>query len=145
MSFLFWSLFLQSSIFLDEFFFLINLFYLESNYFTILWWFLPYIDMNQPQVYVCPPSRTPSYLPPHPITLGCPSTRALSALFHASNLDWRSVSRMVIYMFQCYSLKSSHPCLLPQSLKVCSLHLCLFRCLAYRVVVTILLNSIYMY
>ena len=31
-------------------------------------------------------------------------------------------------MFQCYSLKSSHPCLLPLSPKVCSLHLCIFCC-----------------
>ena len=31
--------------------------------------------------------------------------------------------------------KSSHPCLLPQSPKVCSLHLCLFCYLAYRVIV----------
>ena len=29
---------------------------------------------------------------------------------HALNLDWRSVSHMIIYMLQCYSLKSSHPC-----------------------------------
>ena len=46
-------------------------------------------------------------------------------------------------MFQCYSLKSSHLRLLPQSLKVCSLYLCLFCCLAYRVIVIIFLNSIY--
>ena len=39
------------------------------------------------------------------------------------------VTHLVIYIFQCYSLKSSHLCLLPQSLKVCSLHLCLFCCL----------------
>ena len=50
---------------------------------------------------------------------------------------------MVIYMFQCYSLKSSYPRLLPQSPKVCSLHLCLFCCLAYSVIITIFLNSIY--
>ena len=41
------------------FFFLIYLFQLEANYFTILWWFLPYIDMNQPWVYMCSPSWTP--------------------------------------------------------------------------------------
>ena len=35
---------------------------MEANYFTILWWFLPYSDMNQPWVYMCPPSWTP--LPP---------------------------------------------------------------------------------
>ena len=43
-------------------FFFLYLFQLEDKYFTILWWFLPYIDMNQPQVYMCPPSQTP--LPP---------------------------------------------------------------------------------
>ena len=52
---------------------------------------------------------------------------------------------MIIYMFQCYSLKPSHPCLLPRSPTVCSLHLCLFCCLAYRVVITIFLDSIYMH
>ena len=54
-------------------------------------------------------------LPPlssHPIPQGLPSAQALS---HALNLDWRSVSNMIIYMFQCYSLKSSHPRLLPES------------------------------
>ena len=33
----------------------------------------------------------------------------------ALNLDWQSIPHMIIYMFQCYSLKSSHPRLLPQS------------------------------
>ena len=28
---------------------------------------------------------------------------ALSSLSHASNLDWQSISHMIIYMFQCYS------------------------------------------
>ena len=93
----------------------------------------------------CIPHREPPYhLPPHPISQGCPSAPALSTLSYASNLDWWSVSHMIIYMFQCYSLKSSHPRLLPQSPKVCPLHLCLFCCLAYIVIVTIFLNSIYM-
>ena len=43
---------------------------------------------------MCPPSHL-SPLPP-----GCPSTLTLSALFHALNLDWWSISHMVIYMFQ---------------------------------------------
>ena len=80
-------------------------------------------------------------LNPHPIAQGHSSALALSTLSHASNLDWWSISRMVIYMFQCYSLKSSHPRLLQQSPKVSSLHLCLFCCLAYRVIVTSCLNS----
>ena len=51
---------------------------------------------------------------------------------------------MIIYMFQCHSPKSSHPRPLPQSPKDCSIHLCLFCYLTYRVIVTIFLNSIYM-
>ena len=35
------------------------------------------------------------------------------------------------------------PSPLPQSPKVCSVHLCLFFCFAYRVIITIFLNSIY--
>ena len=94
-------------------------------------------------VHVSPILKPLSHLPPHPISQDHFSALALSALSHASNLDWRSISQMVIYMFWSYSLKSSHPRLLPQSPKVCSLHLCLFCCLAYRVIVTIFLNSIY--
>ena len=41
-----------------------------------------------------------SHLPPYPIHLGHPSAPALSTLSHASNLNWQSVSRMIIYMFQ---------------------------------------------
>ena len=93
--------------------------------------------------FTCVPHpEPPSHLPPHPIPLSHPSAPALSMLSQASNLDWRSVSQMIIYMFQCYSLRSFHPCLLPQSLKDCSIHLCLFCCLAYRVIITIFLNSI---
>ena len=120
--------------------------YLEANYFTILWCFLPYMNMNQPWVYMCiPHPESPSHPPPHLILLGCPRALTLSALLHAWNLHWSSVLHMVIYMLQCYSLKLSHPRLLPQSPKACSLHLCLFRCLAYRIIITIFLNSIYMH
>ena len=71
----------------------------------------------------------PSHLSPYPIPLGCPSAPALSALLHALNLHWSSVLHMVIYTFQCYSLKSSHPHLLPQSPKVCSFPLdSTFKC-----------------
>ena len=90
-----------------------------------------------------PHPEPPSHILPH-IPQGHPSIPALSTLSHALNLDWWSISYMIIYMFQCYSPKSSHPCLLPSSPKVCSWHLYLFCCLTYRVVVTIFLNSIYM-
>ena len=60
---------------------------------------------------------TPTSLP-IPSPLGAP---APSILYPASNLDWRFVSYMVLYMFQCHSPKSSHPLPLPQSPKDCSI------------------------
>ena len=115
---------------------------MEANYFTILYWFCHTLTWISHGCTCVPHPEPPSHLPPQPIPQGHPSATALSTLSHASNLDWRSVSHMVIYMFQCYSLKSSHPRLLPQSPKDCSMHLCLFCCLAYRIIVTIFLNSI---
>ena len=95
---------------------------------------------------ICVPHpENPSHLPSHTIPQGHPSAPALSTLSHAPNLDWWSVSHMVICMFPCYSVKSSHTRLLPQSPKVCSIHLCLFCCLKYMVIVAIFLNSIYIW
>ena len=80
-----------------------------------------------------------------PIRLGCPRALALSALLMHQTCTghWSSILHMVIYIFQCCSLIPSHPCLLSYSPKVSSLHLCLFCCLAYRIIVTIFLISIY--
>ena len=39
-----------------------------------------------------PHPETPPHLPFHPIPQGCPRALALSTLFHASNLDWWSIS-----------------------------------------------------
>ena len=50
-----------------------------------------------------PHLETLSHLPPHPIPQGHPSAPALRTLSHVLNLDWRSVSHMIIYMFQCYT------------------------------------------
>ena len=126
--------------------FLFLFFYFNWRLITlqILWWFCHTFTRISHGCTCVPHPDPPSHLPPHPIPLGYPSAPALSTLPHALNLDWRSVSHMIIYMFQCYSLKSSCPRLLSQSPTVCSLHLCLFCCLAYRVITTIFLNSIYM-
>ena len=116
------------------FFFLINLFnwrlitlqFCGGFCYTLIW--------ISHRCTCVPHPELPSHLLPHPIPLGCPSALALSALFHALKLDWWSLSLMVIYMLQCYSFKSSHSRLLPQSSKVYSFYLCLFCCLVYRVI-----------
>ena len=109
----------------------------------MLQWFLPYIDRNQPWIYMCSPSQSPS-----PTSLPIPPLWVFPVhqpehLSHASNLGWGSVSPLIVYLFHCCSLRTSHCHLLPESPKVCSVHLCLFFCFAYRVSVTIFLNSIY--
>ena len=102
--------------------------------------------MNQPWVYICSPSWTPfpSPSPSHPAG----SSQCTSPEHPVSCIETGLAICFTYdkYMFQCYSLKSSHPCLLPTvSPKDRSLHLCLFCCLACRVIVNIFLNSIYMH
>ena len=105
---------------------------LQHNYFTILYWFC------HTSTWIChrytrvPHPEPPSLLPPGTIPLGHLSAPAPSIQYHALNLDCWLISYMILYMFQCYSPKSSHPRPLPQSPKDCSIHLCLFCCLAYR-------------
>jgi len=93
-------------------------------------------------VHVFPIPNPPSHLSPHTIPLGHPSAPAPSFLYPASNLDWHS---FLIY-YTCFNavLPNHPPPSLSQSPKDCSIHQCLFCCLAYRVVITIFLNSIYM-
>ena len=95
-------------------------------------------------ILTCIPKHEPPFhLPPHNISVGHPHAPAPSILYPVSNIDWRFVSYMIVYMFLCYSPKSSHP--LPLSPKVRYTHPCLFSCLAYRIVIAIFLKSIYMY
>ena len=113
---------------------LITLQYCSGFCHTLTWISHGYTCVSHPE--------PPFHLPPYTIPQGHLSAPALSTLSHASDLDWWSVSHMIIYLFQFCSLKSSHSCLLPQIPKVCSVHLWLFYYLTYRVIVTIFLNSI---
>ena len=113
-------------------------------YFTILYWFCHTLTWIHHGCTCDPKHEPPSHLPPHNIPLGPPRAPAIRMLYPASDVDWWFNSYMIVYMFQCHSPKSSHPLPLPQSPKVRSIHLCLFCCLAYRVIITIFLNSIYM-
>ena len=72
----------------------------------------------------------PSHLPPHTIPLGHPNAPAPSILYHAS--DFNAI------LPNLPTLALSH------RVQKTSIHLCLFCCLAYRVIVTVFLNFIYM-
>ena len=94
--------------------------------------------------YTCIPSVLNPFPPPsHPIPPGCPRALALGAPHHTSNLQWLSILHMVMYMFQCYSPKLSHPLLLLLCSKVYSLCLCLLCCSVLSIVGNIFLDSIY--
>ena len=58
--------------------------------------------------FTCVPHpESPSHLPPHPPSGSSPCTSP-EHLSHAPNLDWWSVSYLIIYMFRGCSLISSH-------------------------------------
>ena len=78
--------------------------------------------------------------PLHPSRLS--QNTGLSSLFYTANSHLLSVLHMVMCMFQCYSLSSSHsvlPLLCPQ---VCFLCVYLSFCSANRSISTIFLDSI---
>ena len=94
-------------------------------------------------INMSPPSWT-SFLPPtpsYPSRLS-ESTR-LSYLCYPTTSHQLSILSVVMYMFQCYSLNSSHPLLPPLYSQVCSLSLHLYSCPANRFISTIFLDSIY--
>ena len=79
--------------------------------------------MNGPWIYMYSPSWSPLHPPSLPHPSGSSQCTSPEHLCHASNLSWWSVSHLITYMFRCCSPKTSHPHLLPQSPKFCSVHL----------------------
>ena len=122
-----------------EFFF--KLFIFTLFYFIILYWFWHTLTWIHLGCTCDPKHEPPSHLPPRYIPLCHPREPAPSMLYPASDIDWWFNSYMIVYMFQCHSPISSH--ILPLSPEVHYTHLCLFCCLAYRVIIAIFLNSIY--
>ena len=76
---------------------------MDANYFTILYWFCYTSTWIRHGCTCVPHPEPPSHLPSRTIPLGHPSAPAPSILYPALNLDWRFVSYMILYMFQCHS------------------------------------------
>ena len=74
-------------------------YYFFFFYFTILYWFCHTSTCIRHRCTRVPHSEPPSHLSPHTIPLGHPSAPAPSFLYPASNLDWRFVSYMILYVF----------------------------------------------
>ena len=103
-----------------------------------------YVNMNPPQVYTCSPSWTP--LPPPSLYHPSGSSQGTSPQHPVSCIKPGLAIRF-IYDIIHVSMPFSQiipPSPSPTESKDCSIHLCLFCCLAYRLIVTIFLNSIYM-
>ena len=94
-------------------------------FFTSQYWFCHTLTWIHHRCTCVPYPEPSSHFPPHPIPLGHPSAPAPSIQYHASNLDWRFISYMILYMFQCHSPKSSHPRPLPKRLFYTSVSLLL--------------------
>ena len=104
-------------------------FFLKFTYFNWSIITLQYCDgFCHTSIWICLP-ESPSHRPPPPAYPSRLLQSTSFVLLHAANLLWLSALRMAVYMFQCYSLKSSRPLLLPLSAKVCSCRLCLLCCL----------------
>ena len=70
-----------------------------------IYWHESAMDLYVFPIPIPPPSAS------HPSgSSQCTSPEHLS---HASNLGWWSVSPLIVYLFQSYSLRTSHPRLLP--------------------------------
>ena len=110
---------------------------------TILYWFLLYISMNQPQAYTHPgPLEPPSHFPRLPTPLRGHKAPDLGSLCHTANSHRLSPLHMVTYVSQCCSLNSSRPLLPPLCPQVCSLGLHLLCCPANRNIRTVFLDSV---
>ena len=110
-------------------------------YFTILYWFC------HTSTCICHGCTRVPILNPPPTSLPIPSlwvTQCTSPKFPVSciepGLAIHFIYDIIHVLMQFFQITAP-----PQSPKDYSIHLCLFCCLAYRVIVTIFLNSIYMH
>ena len=119
---------------------------MKDNCFTILHWFLPCINMNQPYkgmhiyMYTYIGIGIHMYIAIHMFLL---AERWFELPESTVNFHWLSVLHIVRCMFPGYSFQSSHPLLPTLCPQVCSLCLHLHCCPANRFMNTIFLGCMY--
>ena len=108
-------------------------------YFTILYWFAIHQHASAMGVHVFPIlNPPPTSLPILSLWVVPVQQPQASYILHQTWTD----DSFLIWYYTCFNvILPNHPPPPPQSPKDCPIHLCLFCCLAYRVVITIFLNS----
>ena len=102
---------------MEIFFFLVNLFILFVGQLLCNIVVVFAIRWHESDVCTCVPlSRSPLPLPYPSHSSGLSQCTGFECL--VSWIELGLVSHMVIYMFQCYSLKSSHPCLILRTIQM---------------------------
>ena len=98
-----------SSTIWEVFFFSSIVYFILFFYYTILYWFCHTSTCIWHGCTRVPHPEPPSHLPHHTIPLGHPSAPAPSFLYPASNLDWRFISYMILYMFDAILPNHTRP------------------------------------
>ena len=123
--------------------FFLHLFIYLFFYFTILYWFCHTSTCIRRRCTCVPHPELPSHLPPHPSgSSQCTSPKLPVSCFEPG-LAIRFLYDIIHVSMTFSQIIPSR--LSPTASKDYSIQLCIFCCLAYRVVVTIFLNSIYMH
>ena len=129
-------------------FYLFILFYFYFYFYFILLYnsvlVLPYIDMNPPWVYMQSQTWTPL---PSPSSQHPSGSSPCTSPKHAVSCIGHRLAIWFLHDIIHVSIPFSQiipPSPSPSESKVHYTQLCLFSCLAYRVVIAIFLNSIYM-
>ena len=121
---------------------------MEVNYFTILYWFChtsTWINMNPPWVYTCSPSWTP--LPPPSLYHPSGSSQCTSPKHPVS---WIEPGLAIRFTYDIIHVSMPFSQIIPpspsptESIRLFYISM-LFCCLAYGVIITIFLNSMYMH
>ena len=94
----FFYFFIFGSVVFILFYYFLKYLFFTLFYFTILYWFYHTLTWIHHGCTCVSKYEPHIHLPPHNISLGHPHAPAPSILYPASDIDWRFVSYMIVYM-----------------------------------------------